>query len=95
MAKIQYTKKTYKQHSWVRDDNGEIDYFAYCFDFHNGPRCKRCNYEFCEHCNPGGLKNTPCTVETWKCPKCKFNFGYCTKDNFCRNCGEPLDWNVR
>lgn len=42
------------EHEWVRDEDGGLDFFAGDFEeYHNGPRCKKCGYEYCMHCkNP-------------------------------------------
>lgn len=39
-------------HQWQIDSfDGELDIFAYeAGDFHNGPRCVKCGYGFCHHC---------------------------------------------
>lgn len=39
------------EHDWKRDAKGEIDYFAYDGDEHNGPVCARCRDSFCHHCD--------------------------------------------
>ncbi len=38
-------------HEWQRDGEA-IDIFAYQGggDYHNGPRCVKCGYGFCQHC---------------------------------------------
>jgi len=40
-------------HVWKKTewDHEETDVFAFCEgDMHNGPRCVKCNYGFCHHC---------------------------------------------
>ena len=37
-------------HVWKTEDDGEVDIFGNGADFHNGPLCIRCGYEFCHHC---------------------------------------------
>ena len=39
------------KHDWIKDENGEIDYFAFCIDGHNGPKCAVCDFIFCYHCD--------------------------------------------
>ncbi len=39
------------KHTWMKDDDGEIDYFAMSEEFHNGPMCEKCHYSYCQHCN--------------------------------------------
>jgi hypothetical protein len=44
-------EKDPKGHVWETNDNGEVDIFAYeAGDRHNGPRCAKCGYGFCHHC---------------------------------------------
>lgn len=92
MAKVKHIKKIYKRHAWARNSVGKIDYFAFENGFHNGPRCTRCSHSFCENCEPDGLKDTPCVVERWECPKCHQKLWRHEHPNFCSNCGEKLEW---
>ena len=43
-------------HIWRTDEHGQVDLFAYDFEFegvgHNGPRCTVCGEGFCMHCEP-------------------------------------------
>lgn len=32
-------------------------------EYHNGPKCKDCGFEFCEHCNPEGFE-TECGAKS-------------------------------
>lgn len=41
--------RTKHGHEWEAE-NGRINWFALSEGFHNGPRCKKCNYSFCHHC---------------------------------------------
>lgn len=80
----------YPEHDWERDKNGDIDYFAYEGDYHNGPACMRCNYAFCIHCDPDGWNKEPCIIDEYKCPKCG---KYITKrTKFCSDCGQAMKW---
>lgn len=90
MAKVKFTKRTYKEHNWVKREDGSVDTFALSYGFCNGPACKRCGFSFCEHCNPDGWKSK-CVVTHYRCPNCNYDLG-CTLDKFCRICGEHLDW---
>lgn len=40
-------------HVWQLDEDGEVDSFALCYEYHNGPSCVRCGYSYCEHCDDG------------------------------------------
>lgn len=43
-------------HEWVKD-NGRVDIFAYeVGEYHNGPKCIKCDYGFCHHCNDKPLE---------------------------------------
>lgn len=37
-------------HRLKRDEDGEVDYFAFSYEFHNGPRCELCGDSWCHHC---------------------------------------------
>lgn len=37
-------------HEWALNDHGSVDAMAMWSGDHNGPRCVRCGYTFCEHC---------------------------------------------
>jgi len=66
-----------KKHKWITEDDeygrtkGEkADTKPYLFaaknlgsEYHNGPRCKVCNFEFCYHCYPEGYK-TECGTKS-------------------------------
>ena len=38
------------EHDWVKDDKGEIDFWAYECERHNGAMCNKCSYVICVHC---------------------------------------------
>ncbi len=60
MAKKEKTKK----HIWIKDDDGDIEIFAYMEgESHNGPKCKVCSFGFCHHCFPEGY-DTPCPSDS-------------------------------
>lgn len=46
-------------HDWELNDDGEIDFWAYQNGDHNGPRCKKCGYFYCEHC----IDPEPCLIK--------------------------------
>jgi hypothetical protein len=39
-------------HSFTKDEDGEPDFFAVCYEHHNGPACEKCGWECCHHCTP-------------------------------------------
>lgn len=39
-------------HRWKQDSFGDIDWFAFSSDLHNGPECEVCERSFCVHCTP-------------------------------------------
>jgi len=49
---IQFMDELQKKHGhqWEKDDDGEINIFAYSSGYCNGPLCERCGYHFCKHC---------------------------------------------
>lgn len=46
-------------HIWGRGSNGEVNDFALEVDPHNGPRCARCGYSYCIHCDEGPDEDCP------------------------------------
>lgn len=38
------------QHQWIKNEDGEIDIFAYEVGSCNGPKCSICGYGYCHHC---------------------------------------------
>lgn len=54
------------KHYWIEDEDGSIDTFRaenMPSDFHNGPKCLKCGFEFCHHCNPEGY-DTECGTKS-------------------------------
>jgi hypothetical protein len=48
------------KHTWFTDDD-DVDIFAYeAGDYHNGPKCKVCDYAECHHCHPEVYEDTSC-----------------------------------
>jgi len=58
-----------KQHKWIKHSyDSETDIFAaenMPSDYHNGPKCSECGFEFCHHCNPEGY-DTKCGTKSIK-----------------------------
>lgn len=77
------------KHAWKKNKNGEIDDFAWDFDYHNGVLCEVCGEMVCVHCNPRYLELDDCEEEHWNCPSCGeevyHNAKYC-------DCGQKFDW---
>ena len=48
------------KHIWRKRADGEIDYFAVDFEYHNGPECEICGLSFCEHCHPEKFDEESC-----------------------------------
>lgn len=82
--------KEFKEHDWYRNEDDEIDEFAFDAGYHNGPTCKRCYYSFCIHCDPDGWNKEPCIIDEYKCQKCKKHISKGTK--YCSNCGQEVKW---
>ena len=57
----------WNEHDFERDNDGEIDDWAFSIGYCNGPVCQRCYYSFCKHCVDNyqdALKDDlPCVVE--------------------------------
>ena len=93
--KIIHHKKIYPYHEWALNENGQLDNWAFEVGFHNGYACIRCNYTFCEHCEPNGFetaKKIPCVVEYDTCPNCNEKiYLFSEKDKYCRYCGQRVE----
>lgn len=76
------------EHMWSKDDNGEIDDFAWERDFHNGPFCELCYSTPCIHCNPD-WENSKCRVTSYRCSEC--NNHKKEANSYCPNCGAKMD----
>lgn len=51
MSNKQYWDRIEKAgHVLKRDEDGGVDYFAFEFEFHNGPLCVLCGDTWCHHC---------------------------------------------
>lgn len=81
--------KKYGKHKWRRKENGEIDDFAWEFDYHNGVACEICGETVCVHCNPNYDELDDCEEEHWNCPNCGKIVGW--KSKYC-DCGQAIDW---
>lgn len=100
MAKIiyKYIKESFGAHNWYLNKRGSIDEFAYSYEFHNGPMCKRCGYSFCIHCDPDGYNDKECVIEKEKylCPGCNKDITvfsiYKERVHYCPLCGEHIEW---
>ena len=79
----------YGKHKWRKDKNGEIDDFAFDYDYHNGVVCEICGEAVCVHCNPDYDKLEDCEDDYYICPTCGDKFY--SKRDYC-SCGQRLDW---
>lgn len=48
------------KHKWKLDEMGEIDNFAFEYEYHNGPVCERCGFTLCMYCQPEGWDDESC-----------------------------------
>lgn len=61
MKEKEYIKNN-KGHSWILNEDGSIDIWAYeSGNYCNGPRCKNCGYGFCHHCQK--LPSHECNIK--------------------------------
>lgn len=84
------------KHKWRRNKNGEIDDFAWGFEFHNGVTCEVCGRNVCVHCNPDYDELDDCEEKYFQCPNCgeHYEVGYDRQD-YCPKCGQHIqheDW---
>lgn len=78
------------KHKWRRNENGEIDDFAWDFGFyHNGVKCEVCGRDVCVHCNPDYDELDDCEEKYFQCPNCGKK--HYTIPNYC-DCGQALKW---
>lgn len=83
----------YPEHDWGTDEDGDIDEWAWDYEFHNGPTCERCGYSFCIHCKPNGWNDKPCVIDYYQCPNCeKRVYKGCKNIIYCDNCGQAVKW---
>ena len=87
--KPKHTYIKHGKHTWKKDKNGEIDNFAWGFDYHNGVVCEVCGKTVCVHCNPDYNELDDCEVNTYSCPVCDKEVDY--RQKYC-DCGQKLDW---
>lgn len=86
--KPKHTYIKHGKHTWKKDKNGEIDNFAWGFDYHNGVVCEVCGKTVCVHCNPNYDKLEDCEVNIYNCPSCDKEV--CYNQKHC-DCGQLLD----
>ena len=86
--KPKHTYIKHGKHTWKKDKNGEIDNFAWDFDYHNGVVCEVCGETVCVHCNPNYDKLEDCEENIYSCPVCGKEVYYNQKH--C-DCGQKLD----
>ena len=77
------------KHTWRKDENGEVDDFAWDFGYHNGVACEVCGETVCVHCNPEYDELTDCEEEYWNCPSCGKKIYFKSK---CCDCGQVINW---
>jgi hypothetical protein len=76
-----------KTHLFDLNDRGEPDMFAFEYEYHNGPHCKKCGRFICAHCEPD-YSEQECEKEHFECPFCKR--AVLEKENYCPNCGADM-----
>ena len=86
--KPKHVVEKYGKHKWKRNENGEIDDFAWDYGYHNGVVCEVCGESVCVHCEPDYDNKEDCEKSYYVCPTCgeiTFRKTYC-------DCGQKLDW---
>ena len=81
----------YEKHDWQKDEDGNVDEFAFEWDDHTGVACTRCCTTYCVYCDPDyDEKGDKCIIDYNKCPNCGRKV---TKsEKYCDDCGQALDW---
>lgn len=49
------------KHNWKKDENGNVNEWAWESGFHNGVICMNCGRSVCVHCEPDYLELDDCT----------------------------------
>jgi hypothetical protein len=82
----------HSEHLWKRNNNGEIDLWAFSVGYCNGPVCTRCWHSECEHCNEDWETDPtePCVIDKDICPVCGVELE--KKFQYCHDCGQAIDW---
>lgn len=76
------------KHTWKRDSCGEIDIFAWEYEYHNGAVCKVCgHYSPCVLCDDDWEDEDGCEENYYICPTCGNKSG--AKREYCK-CGQKL-----
>lgn len=87
-------KHVFKEHNWLKTEDGDINMWAYEEDFCNGPRCEQCATVACIHCEPeweAEAKKIECSANWLECPKCHTHQIRDT-DHFCCMCGTAIEF---
>lgn len=58
-----------RKHIWKKNDDGEIDEWAWDYEFHNGVSCEICHKTPCIHCEPDYDEKQDCR-EHYICSEC-------------------------
>lgn len=79
----------HSKHKWKLDENGEIDTFAWNFEYHNGVECVICGERKCVHCGQDYETDEICTETKRYCPTC--GGSVMSGVDTCIRCGQKLD----
>lgn len=90
--KVNHVRIEHGKHTWQRDEDGEIDTWAYESGFCNGVICEVCGKVVCVHCDPDYDEDEGCVEEHYDCPVCGKRQHLMYKDKYCNECGQKLDW---
>lgn len=92
MEVIRY-KKIYEHHSWEKDDDGNVDEWAWEYDYHNGVACENCCTSICVSCEDYTECDTECS-NTWnECPHCRKHLFDWIDMKYCMYCGGEVEYN--
>lgn len=86
----------WKNHTWEKEESGEIDFWAFEYGFCNGPRCARCGATFCRNCvrdvDVELNREWDCVVEENRCPWCDHRLDGMEDDwAHCPWCGQKIN----
>ncbi len=82
----------YDKHEWKKDENGNVDEWAFEQGLCAGVVCERCGESVCVWCEPDYDKGK-CVVKKDVCPNC--NSEVTKQYKHCPECRQKLEWEVK
>ena len=74
------------KHNWERDENGNINEWAWEAGFHNGVFCVDCGKSVCVHCNPDYMEFDDTNADRIRAMTDEELAGIFLRADFCKCC---------